>query len=71
MKDQILSIAESSSVLSKLDDGLILLNVNQLEEHSNFLWEDLTSEYIQFHFGLKGTAKVHFNQKLKKCMLKV
>lgn len=63
MKDQILNIAESSSVLLKLDDGLILLNVNQLEEHSNFLWEDLTSEYIQFHFGLKGTAKVHFNQK--------
>lgn len=46
-----------------LDKGLILLNVNQLEDHSNFLLGDLTAEYIQFHFGLKKTSKVHFNSK--------
>ena len=63
MKECKLNIAESSSELSMLDKGLILLNVNQLEKHSNFLWGDLTAEYIQFHFGLKGTSKVHFNSK--------
>ena len=45
-----------------LDKGLILLNVNQLEDHSNFLW-GIYCEYIQFHFGLKETSKVHFNSK--------
>ncbi len=63
MKECKLNIAESTSELSMLDEGLILFNVNQLEKHSNFLWEDLTAEYIQFHFGLKGTSKVHFNLK--------
>ena len=63
MKECNLNIAESSSELSMLDKGLILLNVNQLEDHSNFLLGDLTAEYIQFHFGLKGTSKVHFNLK--------
>ena len=63
MKECNLNIAESSSELSMLDKGLILLNVNQLEDHSNFLLGDLTAEYIQFHFGLKETSKVHFNSK--------
>ena len=63
MFEKILNIAESSEQLSLLDKGLILLNVNQLESHSNFIWDELTQEYIQFHFGLKGTSKVHFNQK--------
>ena len=63
MIEKILNIAESSEHLSPLDKGLILLNVNQLESHTNFIWNELTQEYIQFHFGLKGTSKVHFNQK--------
>ena len=63
MKEQILNIAESSSGLSKLDDGLMLLNVNQLESGTNFKWEGLTSDFIQFHFGLKGESKVHFHNK--------
>ena len=63
MKECKLNIAESSSELSMLDKGLILLNINQLEKHSNFLWGDLTADFIQFHFGLKGTSKVHFNSK--------
>ncbi len=63
MKEHILNIAESSSGLSVLDKGLMLLNVNDLGEHSNFLWEGLTAEYIQFHFGLKKDAKVHFHNK--------
>ncbi|MAO46639.1 MAG: AraC family transcriptional regulator [Crocinitomicaceae bacterium] len=63
MIEKILNIAESSEQLSPLDKGLILLNVNQLESHTNFIWDELTQEYIQFHFGLKGTTKVHFNQK--------
>ena len=63
MKEQLLNIAESSSVLSKLDDGLMLLNVNHLESGTNFKWAGLTSDYIQFHFGLKGESKVHFHNK--------
>tara|TARA_Y100000589_G_C27194589_1_gene646216 strand:- start:2381 stop:3277 length:897 start_codon:yes stop_codon:yes gene_type:complete len=63
VRERKINIAESSSELCMLDNGLILLNINQLEKHSNFLWEDLTAEYIQFHFGIKGTSKVHFNLK--------
>lgn len=63
MIEETLNIAESSEYLSPLGKGLILLNVNQLDSHINFIWDELTQEYIQFHFGLKGTSKVHFNQK--------
>ncbi len=63
MKQTTLNIAESSSVMYNLDSGIILLNINRLDSHTNFLWNDLSSEYIQLHFGLKGNAKVHFNQK--------
>lgn len=55
--------AETSSVLTRLDEGIVLLNVHEASDKSNFIWNNLTSEYIQFHFSLKGKSKLHFNSK--------
>ena len=63
MKELKLNIAESSSELFMLDEGLILLNISHLDERCNFLLKELSAEYIQFHFVLEKNAKVHFNQK--------
>ncbi len=46
-----------------LDEGLILLNISQLDERCNYLLQELSAEYIQFHFVLEKNVKVHFNQK--------
>lgn len=63
MKELKLNIAESSSELFMLDEGLILLNISQLDERCNYLLQELSAEYIQFHFVLEKNVKVHFNQK--------
>lgn len=63
MKELKLNTAESSPDLFMLDEGLILLNISHLDERCNFLLQELSAEYIQFHFVLEKNVKVHFNQK--------
>lgn len=58
-----INTAESPRELIALEEGLFLLKINQLEESTNYFWNELHTDYIQFHFGLKGKSQVNFNNK--------
>ena len=56
------NIAKGSTESFTVDDGVILLKqTNDNEFASNFNY-NISKDYIQFHFCLKGTSKFLFNQ---------
>ena len=56
------SIAKGSTETFTVDQGIILLKqTNDNDFESNFIF-NISNDYIQFHFCLKGASKFLFNE---------
>jgi len=54
-------ITESSEEVVALEDELYILNITDLDETVNYVWDEVNNNYIQFHFVTSGKAKFYFN----------
>lgn len=56
------SNAKSSAQFYELENGIYIINIQNESEDSEQISRKLGSDYIQFHFCLKGNIKFNFNQ---------
>lgn len=56
------SIARSSFEETKVDDGFLVLLYKNDESETQSIVKEINSDYIQFHFCVKGTSKFIFNE---------
>lgn len=56
------SVAQSSFDETKIDDGFLVLVYKNDENKSQNLVKEIHSDYIQFHFNVKGSSKFIFNE---------
>lgn len=56
------NIAQSSFNESKIDDGFLVLTYKNDESVSQSIVKEINSNYIQFHFCVKGCCKFIFNE---------
>ncbi|MCF7559672.1 AraC family transcriptional regulator [Sabulilitoribacter multivorans] len=56
------NIAQSSFNESKIDDGFLVLTYKNDESVSQSIVKEINSDYIQFHFCVKGCCKFIFNE---------
>ncbi|MDO5978742.1 helix-turn-helix transcriptional regulator [Flavivirga spongiicola] len=65
MKDEInnnKSVAQSSFDETKVDDGALVLTFKNESNEVQSLAKEIDSDYIQFHFCVKGTSRFVFNE---------
>lgn len=56
------NVAQSSFEETKVEDGFLVLTYKNDENETQSLIKDIHSDYIQFHFCLKGSSKFVFNE---------
>ncbi len=56
------NVAQSSFEETKVEDGFLVLTYKNDEKETQSLIKDIHSDYIQFHFCLKGSSKFVFNE---------
>lgn len=56
------SIAESSFEETKVDEGFLVLTYKNDESESQNIVKEINSDYIQFHFCVKGSSQFVFNK---------
>lgn len=56
------SIAESSFEETKVDEGVLVLTYKNEENEAQSLAKEIDSDYIQFHFCVKGSSQFVFNE---------
>lgn len=54
--------AKSSAHFYELENGIYIINIQNDSEDSAHIKRNLSADYIQFHFCLKGAIKFNFNQ---------
>src|SRR6056300_277173 len=56
------NVAESSFQETKVDDGFFVLTYKNDRNQSQTVVKEIHSDYIQFHFCLKGSSNFNFNE---------
>ena len=56
------NVARSSFVETRVDDGFSILTYKNDESKTQSIVKEINSDYIQFHFSLKGSSKFSFNE---------
>ena len=61
-KNNLKSVAKSSFEETKLDEGFLILSYKNDENLVQSVVKEINSEFIQFHFCIKGSSKFIFNE---------
>jgi len=56
------SVAKSSFEETQIEDGVIVLTFKNEKSHVQSVAKEIDSDYIQFHFCLKGSSRFVFNE---------
>ncbi len=60
-KSDFKNVAQSSFVETQVEEGFLVLTFQNENKDIQRLTKDINSEYIQFHFCIKGSCKFNFN----------
>jgi cell division protein YceG involved in septum cleavage len=56
------NIARGSEQFIEIEEGISILSVKNDSEHEECITHNISADFIQFHFCVKGEIKFNFNE---------